>query len=39
MTKKIITNNKKEEINEVITFEQFLINNKIKDWSKKQSKR
>jgi integrase len=39
MPKKILTNQKKEEKNEIITYEQFLINNKIKDWSKKHSKR
>ncbi|HIA32878.1 MAG TPA: hypothetical protein EYN83_06595 [Nitrospinaceae bacterium] len=39
MPKKILTNKKKEKKNEVITYEQFLINNKLKDLSKKQSKR
>jgi integrase len=39
MPKKILTNKKKEEKNKVITYEQFLINNNLKDWSKKQSKR
>ena len=39
MPKKILTNKKKEENTEVITYEQFLINNKLKDLSKKQSKR
>jgi len=34
MSKKILTNKNKEK-NEVITYEQFLINNKLKDWSKK----
>ena len=39
MPKKILTNKKKEEKNEVITYEKFLINNNLKDWSKQQSKR
>jgi integrase len=33
--KKFLTNKKKEKKNEIITYEQFLINNKLKDWSKK----
>jgi len=39
MPKKTLINKRKEEKNEVITYEQFLINNKLKDLSKKQSKR
>ena len=35
MPKKILTNKKKEEKNEVITYEQFLKNNKLKGFSKK----
>mgnify|MGYP006136280145 FL=1 len=39
MPKKILTNKKKEEKNEVITYKQFLINNNLKDWSIKKSKK
>jgi hypothetical protein len=38
-SKKILTNKKKEETNEEITYEQFLKENKLKDFTKKQSKR
>jgi hypothetical protein len=33
--KKIITNQKKEENNDVITYEQFIKNNKLRDFTKK----